>query len=121
MGGALVTQDSLANHALQVTCQSEAVEVSSGQPPPVLALKRSWCQLFPVLGSVVVAGRRCTENFGEMEKPNMVSEGTLSPDGEEQRARCGRHHGVTSMGLGGNLPPYSLYVKSLMVPANSWA
>ncbi|XP_041523898.1 40S ribosomal protein S26-like [Microtus oregoni] len=29
MGGALVTQDSVANHALQVTCQSEAVQVSS--------------------------------------------------------------------------------------------
>ena len=29
----------------------------------------------------------------------MVSEGTLSPDGEEQRARCGKHYGVTSMGL----------------------
>ena len=48
----------------------------------------------------------------------MVSEEMLSPDGEEQRVRCGKHYGVTSMGLGGNVSPYSLYVKFLMVPAN---
>ena len=39
----------------------------------------------------------------------MVSEGTLSPDGEEQKARCRRDYVVTFMGLGGNLLSYSLY------------
>lgn len=49
IGGALVTHTSLANQALQVTCQSEVVPGISGCSTLGLALKRSWLRLVCLL------------------------------------------------------------------------
>ena len=49
----------------------------------------------------------------------MVSEGMVSLDGEEQRVRCWRQHGASSMDPCGNLPPFPCAVKSHEVLVNS--
>lgn len=58
--------------------------------------------------------------FGELEKHNMVREGMLFLDGEEQKVRCGRQYGASSLDLYGNLLPDSCVMKAHAVLTNLW-
>ncbi|XP_057614325.1 zinc finger protein 120-like [Chionomys nivalis] len=81
----LATQTAPANQALQVTCQSETVQGSSGHRLQTQLCGGACASCFLCCGEVAAAGRGRSESFGDLGNHKMVSEGMLSPDGEEQR------------------------------------